>query len=119
MTGERSTSPEGWDSRPGRTSSRIERVIVGDTTLAVPTDSTTGRLTVRVGQVIYLQADGICTRSVSANPRNPDLNRPVVRVDSAAEVAPEHGDRIFRAVRPGRVILDIFMSACEQPPGTP
>ena len=94
-------------------------LIVGDTTLAVPTDSTNGRLTVRVGQVIYLQAEGICTRSVSANPRNPDLNRPVVRVDSAAEVAPEHGDRIFRAVRPGRVILDIFMSACEQPPGTP
>ena len=63
-------------------------LIVGDTTLAVPTDSTTGRLTVRVGQVIYLQAEGICTRSVSANPRNPDLNRPVVRVDFAAEVAP-------------------------------
>jgi hypothetical protein len=31
-------------------------LIVGDTTLAVPTDSTAGRLTVRVGQVIYLQA---------------------------------------------------------------
>src|SRR3954467_14176748 len=87
MTGERSTSPEGWDSRPGRTSSRIERVIVGDTTLAVPTDSTTGRLTVRVGQVIYLQAEGICTRSVSATPRGPDLNRPIVRVEAAPRPA--------------------------------
>jgi hypothetical protein len=94
-------------------------LIVGDTTLAVPTDSTTGRLTVRVGQVIYLQAEGICTRSVSATPRNPDLNRPIVRVEAAAEAAPEHGDRAYKAVRPGRVILDISMSACEQPPGTP
>lgn len=94
-------------------------LIVGDTTLAVPTDSNTGRLTVRVGQVIYLQAEGICTRSVSANPRNPDLNGPIVRVDFAPEVAPEHGDRTYKAVRPGRVILDISMSACEQPPGTP
>jgi hypothetical protein len=94
-------------------------LIVGDTTLAVPTDSTTGRLTVRVGQVIYLQAEGICTRSVSATPRNADLNRPIVRVEATPEVAPGHGDRTYKAVRPGRVILDISMSACEQPPGTP
>jgi hypothetical protein len=56
---------------------------------------------------------------VSANPRNPDLNRPIVRVEAAPEVAPEQGDRTYKAVRPGRVILDIWMSACEQPSGTP